>query len=150
MIFTVFAVCGFCDFWFGLVWSAVLLLDWFGYDHPYKLNYHGHPFKNPIFIGILKSIPVQSPIFIGIPKSNLHWHLQSLTPIDIIKKPNFHWHFIKLNFHWHMPSKLNTPWHPRSNFHWHSKLNFHWPTTLKANRHSTAHIQLSPTNHWHP
>ena len=27
--------CGFCGFRFGLVRFAVLLLDWFGYDHPY-------------------------------------------------------------------------------------------------------------------
>jgi hypothetical protein len=26
--------CGFCGFWFGLVRFVILLLDWFGYDHP--------------------------------------------------------------------------------------------------------------------
>jgi len=26
--------CGFLRFWFGLVWFAVFLLGWFGFEHP--------------------------------------------------------------------------------------------------------------------
>jgi hypothetical protein len=88
-------------------------------------------------------------------------------------KPNLHWH-PKTNLHWQLPEApifngtyqaisisidIQNPIfigaHPKPNLHWNSMLNFHWPTTTQSqsafNRsHSTIHIQLSPTNHWHP